>query len=110
MVGCLEMKEMRKTQDEEEDEPLFMNDSKGYIQFTMKYSHKITRKKDHKSSPSFFSYLPASLKYIFMAIMALGVVLVAYVMIFTNKSATKFQNKGKLLTYLENELKTVNHH
>ncbi|CAI2374220.1 unnamed protein product [Moneuplotes crassus] len=89
-----ELKEMSKVRDEE-DEPLFMNE---------KNDHKITRRKDHRENPSIFSFLPASLKYIFLAIMALGVILIGYILVFTNNSSIALQNKRRLLDKLKNEL------
>lgn len=72
----------------------------------MGYRTKITRKKHVNTG--FLSYLPASTKYMFIAMMILGTLGVTYVMLFNSgRTAPKFQNKGKLSKYLDNEYREV---
>lgn len=106
------MNRRRQETKEEEDEPLFMDSGKRYVSeglsitYFYRPKHKITRK-EHKGSTGFLAYLPRSAKYIFLIMMAMGVICMAYVMFFGGKNAQKFQNKGKLNTFLKSEFKIL---
>jgi hypothetical protein len=57
----------------------------------------------------YLSYLPASAKYMFIAMMVVGTLAVIYVMLFNSgRTAPKFQNKGMLSKYLDSRFREVN--
>lgn len=70
-------------------------------------NHKITRK-THSADLGILSYLPSSAKYIFIAMMGMGIISIIYIMIFsTGSSSYKFQNKGKLSTFIKSRFMSV---